>query len=94
MVLEIVEKMSKLRLGGVLGRSWELLGCPWGLKVDSREDFDGFLEHFTLPCWMFFGSKIVVFSNLFFDHVFCGFGYRFWSIFRLTVVDFWMKKGV
>ena len=74
---KLVQKISKLCLGGVSERSWELLGHPWGLKVGPRVDFDGFLEHFRLPFWMFPDKKSVLFRRYFLTSFYVGLGISF-----------------
>ena len=79
-------KLSKWCLGGVSERSWELLGHPWGLKVGPRVDFDGFLEHFRLPFWMFSDQKSVFFRRYFLTSFYVGLG----IIFGAFCAQFWM----
>ena len=52
-------------------------------------DFDGFLEHFRLPFWMFSDKKICVFSKRLVDIIFYGFGDHFWNILCFFLDDFW-----
>ena len=57
-------------------------------------DFDGFLEHFRLPFWMFSVQKSMFFSKTFVDIIFYGLGDNLWSILCSILDDFLMKKGV
>ena len=85
MVLNLSKKWWKWCLGVVSERSWELLGHPWGLKVGPRVDFDGLLEHFRLPFWMFSDKKSVFVRTDFLTSCSMGVG----NIFGAFCVQFW-----